>query len=274
MEITKHSEVKLKTSDLKEMLNKYLSKRLLRTWPEDFIDEDTGNVTTVERNEPLFERGTFIDQDVLSQIKFFMDAGDIEEVEVSNQLRLAYEVTNGHSYPFEAQAMIGHKKFKFLLHALSVEMALAIVKDYIELNYTDPFWPILVKQFNPCVILTDTLGELNQEEYEEDEESEEKRDKDKKYYEIETKISCENKDDRWETTQLFVVHTFDTNRAMLIINAYLQDQEEVARERALKNNTPYRKTIHTPILETAKSISVNCYIPKEFSEVYTNSINN
>ena len=38
---TKNNEIRYFTSDPKKMLNKYLAQRVLKTWTEDFIDEDT-----------------------------------------------------------------------------------------------------------------------------------------------------------------------------------------------------------------------------------------
>ena len=52
------------------MLNMYLAKRVLKTWEESFIDEDTGETVTIERNEILFDRGTLIDQDIFGENSF------------------------------------------------------------------------------------------------------------------------------------------------------------------------------------------------------------
>lgn len=46
-----------RTSDPKEMLGKYLPKHVLKTWKEDFIDEDTHEVVTIDRNEVIVESG-------------------------------------------------------------------------------------------------------------------------------------------------------------------------------------------------------------------------
>ena len=55
---TRKTETRYVTSDPKKMLNMYLAKRVLKTWEESFIDEDTGETVTIERNEILFDRGT------------------------------------------------------------------------------------------------------------------------------------------------------------------------------------------------------------------------
>ena len=46
------------TSDPKEMLGKYLPTSVMKTWYEDFTDEDTGE--TVRRSSSLYKRATFM----------------------------------------------------------------------------------------------------------------------------------------------------------------------------------------------------------------------
>ena len=43
---TRKTEIRYVTSDPKKMLNMYLAKRVLKTWEESFIDEDTGETVT------------------------------------------------------------------------------------------------------------------------------------------------------------------------------------------------------------------------------------
>jgi len=89
---TKFNEIIRRTSKIEEMEGNYLAQRLLRTWTEEFIDQDTGEVVTVPRNEIIFDKGVFIDGDVLSQINFFLQSGDIQKVLVSNQKRMGTAV--------------------------------------------------------------------------------------------------------------------------------------------------------------------------------------
>jgi DNA-directed RNA polymerase subunit beta len=46
-------EVKVTKTALKEVVGKKLAARVLKTWVEDFVDEDTGEVVSIERNELL-----------------------------------------------------------------------------------------------------------------------------------------------------------------------------------------------------------------------------
>src|SRR5210317_1019206 len=51
-------EVKVSKAGLKRVLGRRLAARVLRTWVEDFVDEDTGEVVSIERNEVILERDT------------------------------------------------------------------------------------------------------------------------------------------------------------------------------------------------------------------------
>ena len=40
----------------------------LNTWHEDFVDEDTGEVVSIERNEIILDRDTILDKDNIEEI--------------------------------------------------------------------------------------------------------------------------------------------------------------------------------------------------------------
>lgn len=74
--------VVIETSKPEEMLNKYLAERAEKSWTEDFTNEVTGEKVSVERNELLFDRGTYIDEDMLQKIMFSIQAEEIKTVKV------------------------------------------------------------------------------------------------------------------------------------------------------------------------------------------------
>ncbi len=61
-------EVKVSKSGLKKILGRKLAARVLNTWYEDFVDEDTGEVISIERNEVILDRDTTIDKDNINKI--------------------------------------------------------------------------------------------------------------------------------------------------------------------------------------------------------------
>ena len=61
-------EVKVSKSGLKKYLGRKLAARVLNTWHEDFVDEDTGEVVSIERNEIVLDRDTVLDKENIEEI--------------------------------------------------------------------------------------------------------------------------------------------------------------------------------------------------------------
>ncbi|MBL8001647.1 MAG: DNA-directed RNA polymerase subunit beta [Flavobacteriales bacterium] len=61
-------EVKVTKAAMKEAVGRKLAARVLKTWVEDFVDEDTGEVVSIERNEVLIDRETVIEEHHVDQI--------------------------------------------------------------------------------------------------------------------------------------------------------------------------------------------------------------
>ncbi len=61
-------EVKVSKSGLKKVVGRRLAARVLKSWVEDFVDEDTGEVVSIERNEVIIDRETVIEEDHIEEI--------------------------------------------------------------------------------------------------------------------------------------------------------------------------------------------------------------
>ena len=61
-------EVKVSKTTLKKVEGRILAARVLNTWFEDFVDEDTGEVVSIERNEIILDRETVLEQEHLDLI--------------------------------------------------------------------------------------------------------------------------------------------------------------------------------------------------------------
>lgn len=61
-------EVKVSKSGLKKVIGRKLAARVLKTWVEDFVDEDTGEVVSIERNEVIIDRETIIEKEHIDEI--------------------------------------------------------------------------------------------------------------------------------------------------------------------------------------------------------------
>jgi len=65
-------EVKATKTNLKKFVGRKLAARVLKSWIEDFVDEDTGEVVSIERNEVLLDRETSLEDD---HIDLIVDSG-------------------------------------------------------------------------------------------------------------------------------------------------------------------------------------------------------
>ena len=65
-------EVKVTKNNLKKYLGQKLAARVLKSWVEDFVDEDTGEVVSIERNEVILDRETILDEQNIDEI---LDSG-------------------------------------------------------------------------------------------------------------------------------------------------------------------------------------------------------
>ena len=61
-------DIKVTKAGLKRVLGRKLAARVLKTWHEDFVDEDTGEVISIERNEIIIDRDTILDKDHIDEI--------------------------------------------------------------------------------------------------------------------------------------------------------------------------------------------------------------
>lgn len=61
-------EIKVTKTNLKNSVGRKLAARVLNSWVEDFVDEDTGEVVSIERNTVVVDRGSEITEDVIDAI--------------------------------------------------------------------------------------------------------------------------------------------------------------------------------------------------------------
>lgn len=239
---SKKSEIRYFTSDPKKMLNKWIASRVLKTWTEDFKDADTGETVQIERNEILFYKGKFIDQDTLQQIQFSMKADGIKEIEVSNQDRAGYEIKNEYIFPYTVQVSDNDKKRKYLLLASSIENATDITRDYLELNSKFGFWINMVKEMDRCYIINDPAlyddviedDNISDEPiYDEDGNEIKPVEKKVKFFQIDINIKSQEdiEHETPGTDETFVVQTYTAEDAMVLIRSKLEFDETERIER-------------------------------------------
>src|ERR1044072_4937173 len=99
-------EVKAEKKQLDKFLGKKLAARVLRTWVEDFVDEDTGEVVSIERNEIVLERDVILDQEAIDTIAD-MDVKSvfIQKEEMSGDYSIIYNTLNKDTSNSELEAV-------------------------------------------------------------------------------------------------------------------------------------------------------------------------
>lgn len=233
-------------SELAKAVGMYINKTVKKSWIEDFIDEDTGEVIPIERNEVLYDKGTTITPELTAKILFYMQAGDIGEIEISNQRRAAYEACYGaRIYLIVAEVGPKMKKNKFLFQAPSIPVALEIIRDYIELNFIGGYRIISVKEFQTDIVLEDKLksgGDYMPEEGTLD---------DDKFYQITFLVGDE---DGYEHKANAVVKTTELDKAIMTFEKWIHEQQPGV-ELTIK-------------LEEAKLLTVDFIVEDEFLLAY------
>lgn len=239
---TKFDEVIITTSKLDEMKGKFLSERLLRTWNEEFVDEDSGEVVSIERNEIILDKGTFLGQDQISEINFMLQSGDIKEVSVSNQQRECNEIYN-HTSVWSVKAEINRKKKAFFLYANSIDLSREIVSDFISQNYSGSFRIVEIKELSYSNLISD---ESNDDERAEKEEG---------FYSITVEITSE---DRESYNQSYILKSSDADKAKNSIISNIQN----------KRNKDGDDSHFEVAIISAKTISCEDVIEYDFTEKY------
>lgn len=268
---TRKDEIRYRTNDTRRMVGKFFASNVFKTWYEEVLDSDTGEVISIERNDFLFEVGKYIDEETAQSISFHIQCGDITDVEVSNQRRIARPDKRYSLLPFKATAVIGNKRKSFILQAQSATLAIEVVTDFIELNFTSRFVVDSVKAMPGCIIINDRFRraveevEGGNEAGEETPDGEEARD-DTKYYRIEADIVAKREDDEDEprpSSYDFIVKTRDIDTAKAVITAWLNTQLKKEAEKEGREITAFEVS-----LTSASPFNLNAIIPYAFCAAY------
>ena len=77
------------TNKPEEIFHKYLAESAVKTWTEDFVDEDSGKIMSIERREVIFDCGTYIDESVFPKIMFSIQSEELKTVKVCDKRPMA-----------------------------------------------------------------------------------------------------------------------------------------------------------------------------------------
>ncbi len=99
-------EVKVEKKALEANIGRRLAARVLRSWTEDFVDEDTGEVVSIERNEIVLDRDNVLDEENVSMIlDMGIDTIFLQKEEVSGDFSIIYNTLNKDTSNSELEAV-------------------------------------------------------------------------------------------------------------------------------------------------------------------------
>lgn len=238
--VTRINEVRLRISDPKEMVGKLLAESVKRTWTEDFLDEDSGEITSVERAEVVVERGKRLTPDDVARITFYQQEGSVKDILITNQDRPASYNRNRHGY-FEVLATAGRTKKRLLVYSKDIPMALQIAIDYCEQVFDKDFCIDSIKLANDYRVIS--LKPKDNEEVP------------TIYYTV--TITYYDSFEQDNSDFLFLTLAKDADTAIDIIRAVISSDENLR----LKFGDNY-------IISVSKSSSITDVVPLDFSQEY------
>lgn len=272
---TKLSQEIITTSSLLQMEGMYLHENVLRKWNEEFIDEDTGEVVIVERNELILEKGTHLTPECIAVINFHQQTGDISEVKVTNQARTAILSEPYHVSPWCVTLNMlrggSYKNMKFLLLARTIRQAIDITVDYAEITYSKTnFTVVAAKGFKEHKFL------FNNPLIKEEENNNEQSDVIHNYVFYSVWAIIHFGEDKPSQEFPFLVYAKDVEDARLHIFNYLS--QSIADNTLQQNiNISDVANMCSQISMDIKSASIiKCekVIPQEWSEAYNPHLSN
>jgi len=99
-------EVKTDRKSLEANLGRRLAERVLRSWTEDFVDEDTGEVVSIERNEVILERDSVLSEEHIDTIiEMGAESIYIQKEELSGDYSIIYNTLNKDTSNSELEAV-------------------------------------------------------------------------------------------------------------------------------------------------------------------------
>jgi len=260
--------VTFRTSDPREMLGKYMPKHAVKTWTEDFRDEDTGEVVSIERNQIVVERGEITD-DKLQQLMFALQTGDIKDVEVCDENIQPITVQTANyliPYSLELEYWGGVNeivKDHYVCYAQSIPQAIRIATEFgqmyrgfsgdVKVNRVVRMDARLVPDNHQCIPEADRKP----------------ADERKDYFKVQVRTEYLDGLKMKHSDTYYIVHAKDVGEAKERIALLLEIMKaEDEQKNGKQPDDPDSRTT----IRKAMPFEVDCIVPRAFSELYFEKI--
>ena len=108
-------EIKVSKATLKKAVGRKLAARVLSTWVEDFVDEDTGEVVSIERNNVIVDRETVLEEEHIDQI---IESG-AKTILLHKEKPFGYRLLDHLQHPPEGPLQLGKRGRSLHLQAVA-----------------------------------------------------------------------------------------------------------------------------------------------------------
>lgn len=253
--------VTFRTSDPKEMLGKYLPKHAMKTWTEDFIDEDTGETVSIDRHQIVVEHG-YISQEKLAEIQFAIQAGDIQDVEVSEEdvrdmtlYTPAYHTNFMVEIPIFSAGTI--TKNHFAVRAQTIPQAIQIAAEFGQM-YKGFDGNIRATR---CVTLDASIVPDDHQCIPEDDRK--PADERKDYFKVQVRTEWFDGEKMKKSDTHYIIAAKDVGQAKERIALLLDIKTAECEKDGVEDDPNTTRTIRK-----AMPFEVDCIVPKEFSDLF------
>lgn len=237
--VTRFDEVRWRIKDPKQMVGKMTAETVRRKWKEDFVDKDTGEIATVERTEFLISNHHVLTKEDVAKIQFHQQAGEIEDVLVTNQYRPFSYIKAGYMFEVVLKLLHGRKK-RLLIQSKGLNMALAIASDWGEQVAGDDFYITSVKVADDCRIVNMMPSEGDENEL---------------GYHVVT-VEYWNEIDEQNDNVVFLTLGKDADQAIDIVRAVIEQDEKL------------QEILGEYKISVAKQSPITDIVPSEMSKAY------
>jgi DNA-directed RNA polymerase subunit beta len=99
-------EVKVTKANIEKLKGRKLAARILKSWREDFVDEDSGEVVSLERNEVVLERDTVLnDEDIAKILETGAETVILQKEGIGNDFAIIYNTLQKDTANSELEAV-------------------------------------------------------------------------------------------------------------------------------------------------------------------------
>lgn len=248
------------TDNPHEMLGKYLTGDVFRTWTEDFIDEDTGETVPVERHENVMEyKDEPLNRDDISKLEFYIQSDELEGVDVADvPIRILKREEPRSAYPFSVTFMSGLDHFVYFVEATTIEDAIKISMDFGSMyRQITSFTPTkvarisakLIQDTDPCIPKAEQIENPIVE--------------DKQYYKVTARLTWyddafqKRHDDDYD----FIINSDDVGEAKVRTARYVRELWKGYLEGPENKDNSY-------CIRKAAPIKVDAVVPLKYSALY------